>query len=164
MTLSLPVKVVALAGLCCTLGLAGLLVLTAARHRTASPSIAVVAQPAAPPHSAPKPEVHLVAGLPAPLHRALEQSRTVVAVLYAPHVRRDVEVLAAGLQGSHDAHVGFAALDVSRRSVALSLAAWQPQAADPAVLVVRRPGVVVTELDGWSDRAMVAQAATDARR
>jgi hypothetical protein len=163
MTLSLPVKVVALAGLCCALGLAGLLALTAARHRSTAPSVAVVTHPTVAQHSVPKPKIHLAAGLPGPLHRALEQSRTVVAVLYAPHVKRDVEVLAAGLQGAQDAHVGFAALDVSRRSVALSLATWQPQAADPAVLVVRRPGVVVTELDGWSDRTMVAQAAADAR-
>jgi hypothetical protein len=163
MTLSLPVKVVALAGLCCALGLAGLLALTAARHRSTSTSAAVVTQPAAPRHTAPRPKLHLASGLPTPLYRALERSRTVVAVLYAPHVTRDVEVLAAGLQGAQDAHVGFAPLDVSRRAVALSLATWQPQAADPAVLVVRRPGVVVTELDGWSDRAMVAQAAADAR-
>jgi hypothetical protein len=163
MTLSTPVKVVALAGLCCALGLAGLLALAAAHHRSTSPSLTIVTHPAAPHHAAPRPRIQLVAGLPAPLHRALEQSRTVVAVLYAPHVRRDVEVLAAGLQGSQDAHVGFAALDVSRRAVALDLATWQPQAADPAVLVVRRPGVVVTELDGWSDRAMVAQAAANAR-
>jgi hypothetical protein len=163
MTLSTPVKVVALAGLCCALGLAGLLALGAARHRSTSPSETVVTQPPAPRTAAPRPKLQLTPGLPAPLHRALEQSRTVVAVLYAPRVKRDVEVLAAGLQGSHDANVAFAALDVTRRSVALTLAAWRPQAADPAVLVVRRPGVVVTELDGWSDRAMVAQAAADAR-
>jgi hypothetical protein len=164
MTLSTPVKIVALAGLCCALALAGLLVLAEAHHRSASPGVASVTRDATPPHVARKPRLHLVAGLPGPLYRALEQSRTVVAVLYAPHVARDVSVLAAGLQGAQDAHVGFAALDVARRPVALSLAAWQPQAADPAVLVVRRPGVVVTELDGWSDRTMVAQAAADARR
>ncbi len=163
MTLSTPVKVVALAGLCCALALAGLLLLVAARHRSATPSVAAVDLPAPAHRVAPKPQLHLVAGLPAPLHRALERSRTVVAVVYAPHLARDVSVLAAGLQGAQDAHVGFAPLDVSRRAVALSLATWRPQAADPAVLVVRRPGVVVTELDGWSDRAMVAQAAADAR-
>jgi hypothetical protein len=162
MTLSTPVKVVALAGLACALALAGALALVAAhRHGTAQP--ATVLQPAAPHHVAPKPRIVLTPGLPAPLHRALEQSRTVVAVLYAPHVKRDVDVLAAALQGSHDARVGFAALNVSRRSVALALATWHPQAADPAVLVVRRPGTVVTELDGWSDRTMVAQAAADAK-
>jgi hypothetical protein len=162
MTLSTPVKIVALAGLCCALGLAGLLALAASRHHGAAQP-ATAQQPPAPHRATPKPKLVLAPGRPAPLHRALEHSRTVVAVLYAPHVKRDIDVLAAGLQGAHDAHVGFAALDVSRRSVALALATWQPQAADPAVLIVRRPGRVVTELDGWSDRAMVAQAAADAR-
>lgn len=164
MTLSAPVRIVALAGLCCALALAGLLALATARHHHAPSQPATLARQPAPQRVAPKPRVVLDAGLPASLHRALEQSRTVVAVLYAPHVRRDVDVLAAALQGSRDARVGFAALDVSRRPVALALATWQPQAADPAVLVVRRPGVVVTELDGWSDRAMVAQAAVNGRR
>lgn len=162
MTLSTPVKIVALAGLACALALAGALALVAAHHRATSQP-ATVLHPPAPRHVEPRPKLVLAAGLPAPLHRALEQSRTVVAVLYAPRVKRDVEVLAAGLQGAHDAHVGFAALNVSRRSVALALATWHPQTSDPAVLVVRRPGTVVTELDGWSDRAMVAQAAADAR-
>jgi hypothetical protein len=162
MTLSTPVKIVALAGLACALALAGALALVAAHHHATSQR-ATVLHPPAPRHVAPKPKLVLAAGLPAPLHRALEQSRTVVAVLYASHVKRDVEVLAAGLQGAHDARVGFAALNVSRRSVALALATWRPQTSDPAVLVVRRPGTVVTELDGWSDRAMVAQAAADAR-
>lgn len=159
-TLSLPVRIVALVGLLCALALGGFLALSASRHHTETPSVAPVVHHAPTPRPAPpKPALHLDPRLPAPLHRALEHSRTVVAVLYAPHVAADSPVLAAARHGARDARVGFAALDVSRNAVASKLATWLPDAADPAVLVVRRPGNVVTELDGWSDRTMVAQAA-----
>jgi len=38
-----------------------------------------------------------------------------------------------------------------------------PAKPDPAVIVVRRPGIVVKRLEGFHDRQVVAQAAHDAR-
>jgi hypothetical protein len=54
-------------------------------------------------------------------------------------------------------------LDVTRETVAAPLAGWAPNAVDGSVLVVRRPGKVAVELDGYADRQMVAQAALDAK-
>jgi hypothetical protein len=163
-TLSLPVRIVALVGLLVALALGGVLALSASRHDAATePVVPVVHHATTPRPAPPKPALHLDPRLPAPLRHALEHSRTVVAVLYAPHVAADTPVLAAARDGARDARVGFAAIDVSRDAVASKLAAWLPEAADPAVLVVHRPGRVVTVLDGWSDRTMVTQAAAAAR-
>jgi hypothetical protein len=160
-TFSLPIKIAALAGLVCALALAGFLTLAAAHHRAATETVVPVAHhPAAP---ASKPALRLDPALPAPLYRALESSREVVAVLYAPHVAADASVVAAARAGARQARVGFVALDVTRNAVAARLAAWLPGASDPAVVVVRRPGTVAVELDGWADDTMVAQAAANAR-
>jgi hypothetical protein len=52
---------------------------------------------------------------------------------------------------------------VTRSPIASALAAWAPQAVDPTVLIVKRPGSVAVELDGYADKDMVTQAALDAR-
>lgn len=164
MTLSTPIKVVALAGLVCILALGGLLALAAARHRAATARVTpVVTRRPAPTPKPAAPKLVLLPGLPAPVHRALETSREAVVVLYAPHIAGDADTVAAARQGARAVGVPFVALDVSREAIAVRTAAWRPGVADPAVLVVRRPGAVVTELDGWSDAAMVAQAAANAR-
>ena len=99
--------------------------------------------------------------LPAPLRQALRQSREVVAVVIAPGVPGDADAVQEARAGAAAAHVGFAVLNVKQDPVAAALAAWAPTAGDPAVLVVKRPGTIAVELDGYADREMVAQAALD---
>jgi len=101
--------------------------------------------------------------LPAPLRHALAGHRVVVAVLYAPGVPGDAAAVQAARQGAHDGHVGFAALNVRNEAVAKAIALKLPGSSDPSVLVVARPGKIVTLLAGSTDRAVVVQAVRDAR-
>jgi hypothetical protein len=173
--LSTPVKVVALAGLILVLAAGAFASYTVAiRHKQHAEQI-VPAQTHAPakhgssalhfsqtPKAAPKPIV-LDGNLPRPVHQALRSSREVVAVLTAPNVPGDSDNVTEAALGARAAHVGFTVLDVTQETVAETLAAWAPNAADGSVLVVRRPGKVAVELDGYADRQMVAQAALDAQ-
>jgi hypothetical protein len=88
----------------------------------------------------------------------------VVAVVYAPGDAVDAEVLAAARQGAASQHAPVVALNIRSDSVAASTATWMKNLVEPAVLVVRRPGTTVVELDGYTDQASVAQAVADARR
>lgn len=169
MTLSTPAKIVALAALALALALGGLLILTSKQHISTS----VPPQPAAAQHPvirvtvnakpAPrvKPKLVLDPSLPAPLRRALLHSRQVVAVVYSSAIAGDRAALVEARAGAHAAHAGFAALDVRNESIATSVATWMTFHADPAVLVVRRPGTVVFSVAGLADRETVAQAAGD---
>ncbi len=114
------------------------------------------------PKPAPKPIV-LDGNLPAPVHQALRSSPEVVAVLTAPGIPGDSANVAEARQGAQAAHVGFAVLNVEQETVAATLAAWAPNAADGSVLVVQRPGNIAVELDGYADHLMVAQAALEVR-
>jgi hypothetical protein len=87
----------------------------------------------------------------------------VVAVISSPGVPGDLDAVREARAGAAAAHVGFTVLDVTRSPVASALAAWAPQAVDPTVLIVKRPGSVAVELDGYADKDMVTQAALDAR-
>jgi hypothetical protein len=160
-TLSTPVKIVALAGLVCILGALGLLALAARRHTTATAPLPLPAVH----HTAPKPAhptLVLDRALPSPLYRALERSRKVVAVLVSPGVPADRATLAGAREGAHQAKLPLVVLNVSQNAVAEKLATWLPGVGDPAIVVVRRPGVAVATLRGWVDAPMVAQVATGA--
>jgi hypothetical protein len=160
-TLSTPVKVVVLAGLVCILGALGLLALAARRQTaTTAPRPLPVTH-----HEAPapvRPHLVLAKGLPSPLYRALERSRNVVAVLVSPGVAADRATLAGARTGAHEAKLPLVVLNVSHNAVAEKLATWLPGVGDPAVVVVRRPGVAVATLRGWVDAPMVAQVAAEA--
>jgi hypothetical protein len=103
------------------------------------------------------------ANLPAPLRHSLRSSREVVAVVVSPGVPGDQDAVQQARAGASAAHVGFTVLDVTRAPIASALAIWAPQAVDPTVLVVKRPGNVAVELDGYADQDMVAQAALNAK-
>jgi hypothetical protein len=163
-TLSTPIKVVALAGLACILALGAFLALATLHHRDAAQTVAPVVVHHETP--APRPAPHrlvLSPGLPAPIHRALERSRVAVGVLYAPGIAGDHDTVAAARKGAHAAGVPFVALDVSRAAIAQKTAFWLPGVGDPAVVVVERPGRVVSTIQGWTDEIAVAQAAANAR-
>jgi hypothetical protein len=107
------------------------------------------------------PKVKLDPTLPAPLRKALSQSRVVVAVLYAPDVPGDSEAVSEARKGAQAAHVGFTILNVRNEAIARAVARQVQGASDPAVLVVRRPGIVALKIDGFVDAAAVAQAAAN---
>jgi hypothetical protein len=144
----------------------GALTLTSAQSAssTAAPLLGhhVVHRAARAPHRTAKPVVKLRPGLPAPIRYALLRHRTIVVALYG-NGAVDAGAATEARAGASLAHSGFVGLDIRKDRWAGPIADFNSSAADPAVLVVRRPGVVVRQLDGYQDRQIVAQAAHDAR-
>jgi hypothetical protein len=173
MTLSTPVKIVALAALALALGLGGVALLFG--HRS-SPAVAAppVPRPVAhvvhiapkpTPVAKPKPHVQIAAGTPAPVAALLQRSpKAIVAVVYSSRVPGDRAVVAEARAGARTAHVPTVLLDVARPKIAelLAVSSWG-HAMAPAVFVIRRPGRVVFTISGPTDRTTVAQAALTSR-
>jgi hypothetical protein len=115
-------------------------------------------------HSAakPRPVVRLLSGLPAPIRYALMRHRIVVVSLHGNGVV-DASAAAEARAGAALAHTSLVSLDIRRDRWAGPIADFNGSAADPSVLVVRRPGVVVRRFDAYQDRQVIAQAAHDAR-
>jgi hypothetical protein len=171
MTLSTPVKVIALAGLALILGMGGVVLLLGHKHpakapsQTPAPVQVIKVTPTTTHHvSRPvKPKLRLDPSLPAAVHAKLVLSREVVAFVYTGASARDRAQLSEVRAGAHAARVPFVALDVSNEQVASSVFPWLSSSADPQTVVVRRPGKVSFQLAGLTDRQTVAQAALDAR-
>jgi hypothetical protein len=182
MTISNPLRVLALVGVLAVLGLGIALLNISRSHSSSAPAATTAvthaavtttaataaAKPAAatPPAAAPakpvKPAVQLLPGLPAPVANALRKHRTVVVALYA-HGAGDSAALTEVRAGAADAHTNFVGLDVLKARQAAAIAGFADGLAAPATLVVSRPGTIVKRLDGYQDRQVVAQAAADAR-
>jgi len=171
MTLSTPVKVLALAGVALILASAGGLML--ASRSSSSPTPVVVQHPAPTKvvHVAspvkPKPAVHvhhrtplaLDPDLPAPVARKLHLSRETVAFVYTGASASDRALLVQVRAGAHAAGVPFVALNVTDEKTAVAVRGWTSSSEDPVVLVVERPGKIVFQLEGPTDTQTVAQAA-----
>lgn len=102
-------------------------------------------------------------GFPPVVDRALRRHSVVVVAVTLPgspvdaFVRREART-AAFLTGA-----GFVSVTATSERVVRPLVAKTGILSEPAILVVRRPGVLVTAL-GVSDREVVAQAVSHARR
>lgn len=118
-------------------------------------------QPATSPAQA-KPRVQLVPGLPVPVAKQLRYSNVVVVTLFTPRSAGDRRVLAQSRSGARSVNAGFVALNVTNEKRAREVAAFAGATSAPAVLVVKRPGTVVSQFEGATDRAIVAQAALNA--
>jgi hypothetical protein len=105
------------------------------------------------------------AQLPKPLQWQLAHHRVVVVSVYNPRSDVDAISVAEAHAGAADAKAGFLLVSVLDNKVAGILTGLLPGGGllpDPGVLVYRAPGDVVLRLDGFADRAAVAQAATNA--
>jgi hypothetical protein len=164
MTLSMPVKIVALAALALVLGLGGVVLLTShpasSKNNVATPPAVYVVKHTAVVH---KPVVQLDANLPLILRPVLEKHATAVVAIYSSRIAGDRAMLAAARAGAREAHVGFLAANVAIEKIAVGVATWSDVARDPVVIVVRRPGKVVFAVSGLTDDATIAQAAASAR-
>jgi hypothetical protein len=173
MTLSPPIRILALVGV---VAAAGLGILLFAHNRSAasgsSPSVPSVNQPAT--HHAvtttkaaakpAKPKIVLLPGLPASIARSLHFSKVVVVSLYAKGAAGDQHAVALARAGAKSARAGFVAVNVVDEKTARSLGTFVgTTTALPAVLVVKRPGKIVNEFSGFADSEIVAQAALNAR-
>jgi hypothetical protein len=104
------------------------------------------------------------ATLPQPLQWALAHHKVVVVSLYNPSSDVDAISVAEAHAGAIDAGAGFLLVSVLDNKVAGILTALLPGGGllpDPGVLVYRAPGNIAIRLDGFADRASVAQAATN---
>ena len=170
MTLSTPVKVLALAGLALILGAGGVVMLVAHPSHKAAPTpsavipvVHVVTHHTVAPKPAPKPKLQLDPNLPTPVRQKLQLSRETVAYVYTGASAADRALLTQVRKGAHAAGVPFVALNVTNEKLAESVFGWTATTADPIVLVVRRPGKIVFQLAGLTDSQTVAQAAASAR-
>ena len=133
----------------------------AAAHKPAT-KIAPVTKPkphaaaaAKPKHAAPPNQ------LPLPIRRALAHDRIVVVALYDPGAKIDGAALDEARAGALLAGGSFVRINVRTNAVD-SLNARYGAVQDPAVIVLRPPGVLVVRIDGFADRDTVAQAALNA--
>jgi hypothetical protein len=128
-----------------------------------------VAATAAKPQAKPKVPA-VIDGMPSKLALALRSHSVVVVSLYTPNSSVDTMATDEALHGAQVAHTGFVAFNVADEKVVSplsSLLTGAPTPADrvldgPAVLVFVRPNSLFVRLNGFADRATVAQAAANA--
>jgi hypothetical protein len=177
-SISLPVRVFALVGILAVCAFGAFTLLTsrsaegepAAAETTAAAPVEPVASPAKPPASAPARPARTPSasrptrsGFPAPVDRAFRGNRVVVVVVYTPGAAVDAVVRAEARAGAEQARVGFVAISAASERLVRPLVAKTGVLPQPAVVVVRRPGVVTATL-GVTDRATVAQTALQAKK
>jgi len=108
-------------------------------------------------------------GLPNDIALALQTHDVVVVSLYDPKAAQhkgspDAAAVGEAEAGAKLAGAGFVPLNVLSQGQALPLAKKLGVLSDPALLVFRRGGDLVTRIDGFADRETVAQAAKNAHK
>ena len=170
-----PIRVLALVGVLAAVGLAASLFLlrpvgddTTAAVTKPVTKPAQTTERAAPrsvptPRTTPRPAALPASGFPLPIHRALRRNRVVVVAVYMPGATIDSFVRREAKAGARTARAGYVAVSALSERLVRPLVAKTGVLPDPAVLVLRRPDVVVATL-GVTDRQTVAQAIAQARR
>ncbi len=125
----------------------------------ATPSPSTPAKPRTTPA---KPSVVLLPGLPAQIASKLRYSKVVVVSLYTRTAAGDRPALAEARSGARQVGAGFTAINVLDEKQARAVARFGGPVDSPSVLVVRRPGKIVTQFTGVVDSKVVAQAAHNA--
>ena len=120
-------------------------------------------KPAAKPKPKPNPRAEAEQdGLPSALTSALARNRIVVVSLYAPKVELDDMALQEAKAGAAEAGAGFVAVNVMSEAESRQLTKQLGVLDDPAVLVFKRPGDLVTRFSGFADKQTILQAARNA--
>jgi hypothetical protein len=176
MTLSPPVRVFAFAGGLIAVGLAVFLFLlrpggddaTTALSKPAAPRSQVTTPSKPPATAAPRATpARLTAlppsGFPLPIHRALRKHPVVVVAVYMPGASVDALVRREAKTGARTARAGYVAVSALSERLVRPLVAKTGVLPAPAVVVLRRPGVLTATLS-VTDRETVAQAVAQARR
>ena len=118
--------------------------------------------PATPQAAPAKPKVVLLPGLPPKVAQALRSSKVAVVTLYVGQAAPDRAVVAEARKGARAAGARFVALNVGSDRAAASVASFAGPLSPPSILVVRRPGKILTQLSGQVDSKVVTQAAHNA--
>lgn len=102
-------------------------------------------------------------GFPPAIDQALRRHGVVVVAVTLPGSAVDAFVRSEARQGALLARAGYVAVSAASERAVRPLVARTGVLPEPAVIVLRRPGVVVATL-GVTDRELVAQVAARARR
>jgi hypothetical protein len=102
-------------------------------------------------------------GLPLVLSRALAKNPVTVVALYDPSAAIDEMSLAEARAGAAEVKAGFVAINIRNEPQVRPLAQLLGVLGSPSVLVYERPNTLFVRLEGFADRATVAQAAANAR-
>jgi hypothetical protein len=122
------------------------------------------AKPAKPATSSTKtaPKLVLLPNLPTPVAKQLRYSKVVVVPVYSGTSKSDRVAVAQARVGARKVGAGFVPLNVLDEDTARELQPFAGTASAPAMLIVKRPGKIVTRFDTRVDSALVAQAARNA--
>lgn len=177
MTLSPPVRVVALVAALALTGLAGFLFLMGRGNAgSTAPAASPIVQP--PSRTTPKPAqspaatstapvvkpkpVRLVSGWPDVVTHALRYNRVVVVAVYVPGASVDAFVQAEAQAAAKMARAAYIGVSTEHETALQRIVLKAGVLPDPAVVVVKRPGTVSTTL-GVADRQTIAQAVLQAK-
>ena len=179
MTLSPPIRVFAFLGALVAVGIAAFLFLVvrpgSGTEAVASPTPvtrpAPVTKPAVtkprtsvPQRPASRPTaVQTKSGFPVPVDRALRRHPVVVVAVYMPGAGVDLQVRAAARAGARQGGAGFVAVSALSERLVRPLVAKTGVLPDPAVVILKRPGIVTATLS-VTDRETIAQAVVQAKR
>ena len=112
------------------------------------------------PHVTPK--LVLAPGLPASIAHALRYSKVVVVSLYVGQAHQDRVWVAKARKGARSAGAGFVAVNLGSDKQANEISSFVGNISSPSMVVVRRPGKIITTISGPADEIVVAQAAHNA--
>ena len=102
-------------------------------------------------------------GMPISVARALQKHSVVVVSLSSPSSDLDKLASAEARAGAAASNAGFVSINVFHQRAGIPLLHKLGVVDTPAVLVVTRRHSVTSELKGFVDRSVVAQAVSDAR-
>jgi hypothetical protein len=176
-TLSPPVRVLALVGALALTGLAAFLFLVGRGSQSGVPSTSAVVihspsrqakaragtqagKPATP--AVHQTRIALVPGLPDGIADALRVHRFVIVTVYVPGASVDAFVRSEAQAASATTRAGYVGVSARSETALARLVAKTGVLPDPAVVIMRRPGTVATTL-GIADRETIAQAVLQAR-
>jgi len=108
------------------------------------------------------PKIVLLPNLPVPVARALRNSKVVVVSVYVGQAPGDHPAVVEAHKGARSAGAGFVAVNVGSDKAAAAFSSFTGPITSPTMLVVRRPGKIITQIPGRVDSAVVAQAAHNA--
>ena len=170
-TLNPPIRIAALVGALLLTGLAAVALLLGrgalggADTEAATPlqKPAARAETTQRPVAAPRAKSRVATGFPVTIDHALRYSRVVVVSVSMPGAAVDAVVRREARDGAKASRAGFVALNATNERAVSALVAKTGFLPAPAVVVVKRPGVVATTFS-VTDAGTIAQAVAQARR
>lgn len=173
-TISPPVRVLALVGVLAATGMALFFFVLGRSASEAEPRQAAVTQ-RTPQTTAPSGTqtptrgqgsatvTETASGFPRPVDRALRRHGVVVVTVHMPGASVDGALLREARTGAQRANAGYVAIRGTNEGLVRTLLAKTGMLPSPAVVVVKRPGVV-TSVMATADQRIVEQAVAQARR